>query len=136
MHIRQERHRVVRGGFTLMEVLVVAAILVVLAGAGGVIYMRYYDEAKESRAKLDINTLDQTVQAYKVQSGGDYPLELGVLVQPTPDGKPAALEERALLDPWGQPYQYDPQNRHPLTGKPRIYSLGPRSDGSAPIANW
>ena len=39
-----------RGGFTLMELLVVVAILVVLAGAAVPIYMTYLENAKKSTA--------------------------------------------------------------------------------------
>src|SRR5262249_51408721 len=91
-----------RAGFTLMEVLVVVAILVVLAGTGGVVYMKYLDDAKKDTAKIGVDMLDQAVQAYKIKNG-DYPNDLTPLTQPGQDGTPAALETRALIDPWGRP---------------------------------
>jgi general secretion pathway protein G len=134
MKLREARP-VVRSGFTLLEVLVVVAILVVIAGVGGVIYMRYLDDAKEKAARLGVQNIEQAVQAFKV-SDGDYPETLAVLVQPY-EGKPAALELSALKDPWGRDYIYESQNLNPLTGKPRIYSLGPNpGNPQGVIANW
>ena len=121
-----------RVAFTLMEVLVVVAILVVLAGVGGVIYMRYLDEAKVSRAKLDIHAIETVVLSYKT-SNSEFPPSLVILTQPQDNG-PAYLEQSAIIDPWGHEYQYDPNALNPLTGKPRISSMGP--GGGAPIANW
>ena len=52
---RRETRAAARAAFTLMEMLVVVAILVVLAGAGGVIYMRYLEDARRDTAKaLDV----------------------------------------------------------------------------------
>ena len=48
-----------RAGFTLMELLVVVALLVVLAGTGGVIYMNYLEGAKEDVAKSQVQVLIQ-----------------------------------------------------------------------------
>jgi general secretion pathway protein G len=121
-----------RVAFTLMEVLVVVAILVVLAGVGGVIYMRYLDEAKVSKARIDIKTLSDVVEHYKV-SHSEYPPSLVILTQPE-DGQSAILEQSALIDPWGHEYVFEPNTLNPLTGKPLVYSNGP--GGGAPIRNW
>jgi general secretion pathway protein G len=122
-----------RVAFTLMEVLVVVAILVVLAGVGGVIYMRYLDEAKVSRAKLDIHAIEGVVETYKLKNS-EYPPSLVILTQPQ-DGGLAYLEQSAIIDPWGHEYGYEPNTTNPLTGKPLITSNGP--GGGAPgIRNW
>ncbi len=130
----------VRAGFTLMEVLVVMAILVVLAGTGGVFYMKYLEDAKKDAAQIGVANLDQAVNAYKTNqriSGGDYPASVEELTRPSADGSPAALEVKALIDPWGRPYVYERENRNPLTGKPHIYSNGPNPGNPAGrISNW
>ena len=123
-----------RAGFTLMEVLVVVAILVVLAGTGGVIYMNYLEGAKEDVAKSQVQSLSQAADVYRLNNG-DYPPNLAVLTQPQPSGKAATLEPGALIDPWGREYMYAyPGQHHQGTTKPDIWSAG--KDGNTMIGNW
>src|SRR5207237_5749887 len=61
-----------RAAFTLMEVLVVAAIIVILAGSGAVLYTNYLDTAKEKTAYMTITELSKAAETYKVDNG-DYP---------------------------------------------------------------
>jgi general secretion pathway protein G len=123
-----------REGFTLMELLVVVAILVVLAGTGGMIYMAYLDNARRDTARLQVKTtLTQAVEAYNIRYG-EYPASLLVLAQMQPDGGKPFLEEHGLVDPWGRPYEYDPQGTNNGGLKPDIWSNGP--DGANPIGNW
>ena len=122
-----------RAGFTLMELLVVVALLVVLAGTGGVIYMNYLEGAKEDVARTQVHELTQAAEAYRIRYG-EYPQSLAALTQPGPDGR-ATLEPSALVDPWQRPYQYvHPGQHHPTTGKPDIWSGG--KDGNVQIGNW
>jgi len=133
-HVRTTR-AVARAGFTLMEVLVVVAILVILAGVGSVVVFRYLDESKENAARLQIANIETAVQAFRI-SEGDYPPDLATLTQPL-EGKPAALEQSSLVDPWKHPFVYERENRHPLTGKPLIYSLGMNpGNPNGRIMNW
>jgi general secretion pathway protein G len=120
MTVRQTRI-VRRTGFTLMEVLVVVAILVILAGVGSVAIFKYLDEAKESTARLQIKNIETAVQAYKIKHG-DYPETLDALVV-AEDGKPAPLDPSQLDDPWKRRYEYHPQDLD-STGKPLIFSHG------------
>lgn len=128
---------VARGGFTLMEMLVVVAILVVLAGAAVPIYMTQLENAKKDRARVDVLTLTKTCEMYKIKFG-DFPTSLETLTQPTPDGGGAYLEISGLLDPWNREYQYAPQGQHnAATGKPDIWSQGPNvADPNGAIGNW
>jgi len=134
------RHAVVRAtrdttrpGFTLMEVLVVAAILVILAGTGTIVLFRYLEDARVQTAKLGVKNLETAVEGYKLSHGGQLPANLTVLTQ-AEAGRPAYIEEDGLKDPWGNPYGYEPQNTHPQTGKPLIFSGG--VDGNTKITNW
>jgi general secretion pathway protein G len=131
------RRAAVRRGFTLMEVMLVVAILVILAGTGGVIYFRYLDEAKVGQAKMGVRSLTTAVDTYYIKYG-DYPPTLQSLTGRMQDGSPPYLEVSALVDPWSHPYHYAvPGPHHTQTGKPDIWSDGPRpGDASGAVGNW
>jgi general secretion pathway protein G len=138
MRIRREGRVLARAAFTLMEMLVVVAILVVLAGAGGMIYMRYLDDARKDTARTQCKTvLAQAAAAYQLKYG-DFPASLETLTQPTSDGGKPFLETSALVDPWGRAYQYAvPGPHHPTTGEPDIWSQGGNlGDPAGTIGNW
>jgi general secretion pathway protein G len=95
-------------GFTLLELLVVMAIIALLAGLGSRGYSLSRRKARESRAKADIEKLRNALMEYRVEFGA-YPVadsdtdfgrlgEIGYLTN--------AVEGVSLIDPWGRPYQY------------------------------
>jgi general secretion pathway protein G len=121
-----------RRGFTLMEVLVVVAILVILAGTASIFLFRYLDDAKTNRAQADLQTLTKACQSYKIKYQ-DYPASLQELVNPPEGGKPYLTSADALNDPWGKPYQYNPSGDNNRGLAPDIWTVNP--DGEQ-IANW
>jgi len=124
-----------RGGFTLMELLVVVAILVVLAGAAVPLYMKYLDDAKRQMAWTNAKTLEKVADTYKIKNG-DYPTSLQELAVPGADGKPY-IEQKDLLDPFGHEYQYAYPGQHSTVGKPDIWSTGANpNDPNGLIGNW
>jgi general secretion pathway protein G len=130
------QRRLQRSAFTLLEVLVVVAIIVVLAGAGTFIYLNHLENAKRDLGKAGVMALDQEVRAFFTRYG-EYPPDLSVLTLPSPEGGPAAVEAKALYDPWNRPYFYEPTNLHPLTQKPHIFSEGPHPGmAGSRISNW
>src|SRR6516164_1211806 len=93
-----------RRGFTLMEVMVVAAILVILAGVGSIALFGYLEQAKEQAAKATLHKIEEAAMTWKLKKG-NFPDNLQVLAQP--DGNaPALLEVTDLVDPWNNPYAY------------------------------
>ncbi|HEV3142275.1 MAG TPA: type II secretion system protein GspG [Gemmataceae bacterium] len=119
-----------RTAFTLMEVLVVVAIILILASVGGIFVFRYLDQAKEDMAKAGTKSLETGCNAYKLKYG-EYPPNLQQLIQP-PDGAPF-VEPAALNDPWGRPYQYDPNGAHNNKMKPDIWTIG---TSGQELGNW
>jgi general secretion pathway protein G len=112
-----------RTAFTLMEVLVVVAILVVLAGVGVPIYMRYLEESKKDVAKTSIAALSQSCQTFKVKYGR-LPENLTELVTP-PEGATPYVEQKMLTDPWGKEYSYQAEGNNAHLGKPTISTTAP-----------
>jgi general secretion pathway protein G len=134
MTVRQDLLR--RGGrrsaFTLMEVLVVVAILVVLAGVGVPLYLRYLEDSKKDIAKTTASQLGQACVTFHVKYQR-LPESLQELVQPPDGGKPY-VEPKMLQDPWGKPFQYQPEGpNNGALGKPDVFTVAP--DGTQ-IGNW
>lgn len=126
-HLRRIRRRrpTRRAGFTLMEVLLVLAILVVLGSLVVVSIPNIMSGADANSAKVQISGLKTAVSAYYIDIK-QYPPDLTALVeQPgnltVPDRwKGPYLDSSTVpLDPWGRPYQYE------VIGKQvRIWSAG------------
>lgn len=130
------------GGFTLLEILVVIAILGLLIGLVAPAALRQLGSARGSVARQSIERLASVLDLYKLDVG----------MYPTTDQGLAALSERpgdtsnwsgpylkgqaTPLDPWNHPYVY----RNPSSRAGRDYdlcSLGPsgNANGDAMICN-
>ncbi|MDQ8182459.1 prepilin-type N-terminal cleavage/methylation domain-containing protein [Pelagicoccus sp. SDUM812005] len=78
-------------GFTLLELMVVAAIIAILVSIGSVTFFSQRGEAKKDRARADLQVIQQGLEAYRARFG-DYPRY--------PDNFPAGIasEEAYLLN--------------------------------------
>jgi general secretion pathway protein G len=131
-------------GFTLIEVLVVVAILGILAAIVVPRIMDRPDEAKRVAAKADIAAIVQTLKIYRLDNG-NYPTTdqgLVALVQrPTTNPVPGNWKpylDHLPKDPWGSDYQYLSPG---VKGEIDVFSLGADKarggEGSAAdIGNW
>lgn len=133
-------------GFTLIEIMVVIAIIGILATLIVPKIMGRPDEARAVAAKQDVGTIMQALKLYRLDIGR-YPTTdqgLKALVErPTSEPIPQNWKMGGYLeslpkDPWGNLYQY----ANPGTnGEIDVYSFG--SDGKlggagldADIGNW
>jgi general secretion pathway protein G len=94
-----------RRGMTLIEILVVVAILGMLATAVTVTVLDQFEDAKGERARMDIAAVTQGLSAYYIKMG-KYPTTgegLSSLVSP-PKGSPLLSE--IPKDPWENEYNY------------------------------
>lgn len=80
-HLSSLRHQAQRG-FTLLELIVVIAILAIIAGALLVAYDGLESKAAKGQATFDLAAIDKGIRAFKVVTGG-YPDKLDNLVDPT-----------------------------------------------------
>jgi general secretion pathway protein G len=103
-------------GFTLIELMVVIVILGILAGLVLPRFMGRTEEAKKTKAKLQIENLEAALKLYKLDNGTYPTTEQGLeaLVQKPSTGTiPKNWREEGYLektkipvDPWGRPYLY------------------------------
>ncbi|MDB6074174.1 MAG: xcpT [Verrucomicrobiaceae bacterium] len=109
-----------------MEMILVLAIIGVLVGLGIFAMKNVPDDAAFIRARADLTTLKTNLIRYKTVAGA-----LPSQVQGTealvkrPPGNPAPkswykfCDDRALLDPWGKPFQY----RNPAKKSDEAYDV-------------
>jgi len=111
MQNRAKRRR--RAGFTLMEILLVLAILVVLGSLVTFGYVTIQRNAMMDSAKTQIRMFEQAVDMYRLDVGkypsGDQGLQ-ALRLQP-PDApankwRGPYIQVEIPADPWGNPYQY------------------------------
>ncbi|HEX4262139.1 MAG TPA: type II secretion system major pseudopilin GspG [Acetobacteraceae bacterium] len=104
-------------GFTLLEILVVIAIIGLLIGLVAPAVLRQFAGAKLSIAHQSIARLGSVLDLYKLDTG-DYPTtEQGLQALITDPGSvsgwngPYVQSGRLPLDPWNHPFIYrDPSN--------------------------
>ncbi|MBQ2592890.1 MAG: prepilin-type N-terminal cleavage/methylation domain-containing protein, partial [Candidatus Riflebacteria bacterium] len=116
-------------GFSLIELLVVVAIIAILVGVAAPYYNDYVKESKRTKALQDIDVLKQAVLLHDSQEDLPY---LGVLATETTNARVPVLGENDFnglqgkyltnipTDPWDKNYKLDPIGCF-------IYSEGPDS---------
>ena len=136
--------RQLMGGFTLIEIMLVLAIIALLAGTaiyklGGVM-----KTGEKARVKSDLGTIQTALLNYKI-SAGSYPTtEQGLSALITKPADVRAWEGPyfkggTITDPWNQEYGYRfPGQNQGTSSEPDIFSKGP--DGlentEDDIGNW
>ncbi|WP_436639618.1 type II secretion system major pseudopilin GspG [Microbaculum sp. FT89] len=116
-----------RGGFTLVELLVVLVILSLIMGLVGPRVLSYLSDARSKSAKLQIESLSSALDLFYLDTGR-YPTTsegLDALVKRIPNVErwngPYLSQNSVPADPWGNTYEY----RSPGdTGPYEIISLG------------
>ena len=140
------RRWALKSGFTLIEVMVVIAILAILAALIVPKVMSRPDEARVVAAKQDIAALMQALKLYRLDNKRYPTTEQGLQAlvvrpgqAPVPDNwKTGGYVEKLPLDPWGKPYQYLNPGLH---GEIDVFSYGadgvPGGEGfDADVGNW
>lgn len=102
-----------QSGFTLLELLVVVAIIGVLAGYVGPRYFSQIGKSEVNAARGQIDAFEKALDQYRLDTGGYPNAELGLgalLARPNNEPKWAGpyLKKALPPDPWGRPYIYRP----------------------------
>ncbi len=132
-------------GFTLLELLVVLAILGLLAAIVGPQVLKYLGSSRSQAAKVQVENISAALDHFNLDMG-HYPTEeeggLQALVTPPSDaphwGGPYLQKSSALIDPWRRKYLYRVPGVH---GDVDVWTYG--SDGVAggvnearDVGNW
>ena len=114
-------------GFTLVELLVVLAILGLLVGLVGPQVMKTLGSSKTKTARIQIEELSGALDIYRLEVGR-YPTTnegLQALVEQSGDAKnwngPYLKKAQVPKDPWGFEYEYRSPGEH---GSFDIWTLG------------
>ena len=145
--MRQRRTTTARAGFTLMELLLVMAILVILLGLVAPRFLGTQKKANIGAAKSQIGLLKGPLENYALDMNGYPTTEEGLvsLIELPSESEredqwsgPYLDETSVPTDPWGNEYQYEyPPSRNQID-RPDIWSFGPDGEDGTDddIGNW
>jgi general secretion pathway protein G len=132
------------GGFTLLELLVVLAIMGMLAAIIAPTVIRYLGTSRTQTAHVQIQNVMAALELFRLDVGR-YPtpqegLEALVTAPPTAQNwnGPYLKKDTALKDPWGELYAYRIPGQH---GEVDVFTLGsdkqPGGTGEAQdVGSW
>ena len=130
-------------GFTLLELLVVVAIIALLVGYVAPRYFSQDGKSEVSLTRAQIDSLEKALDQYRLDTGRYPSTEQGLAaLQSRPANEPKwsgpYMRKAVPPDPWGQSYRYQSPGSH---GEFDLYSYG--KDGqtggegeAADIGNW
>jgi general secretion pathway protein G len=134
------RNAYVREGFSLIEMLIVFAVMAIAAAIIVPNMMSYLGGAKIKKAKADVRAINLDISRYYMDTN-QYPSTLKDLITRPADERvskkwmgPYLSKKDVPRDPWGAKYVYQvtPENAaHPY----ELYSHGPNGKKS-PKAEW
>ena len=137
---REDRRR----GFTILEIIIVLAIIVLILSLGVTQLIRIFDDAQEDTARLWVNESIQTpLTTFRIHMGRYPTTEEGLqalITDPTGGSGnwrgPYLNVNSVPKDPWGNPYQYRFPGTRNADG-PDVFSFGPDGvDSDQNIGNW
>src|SRR5262245_25413216 len=106
-----EYYRARQRGFTLLELMVVAAVVVMLSVIAVPAFKSYVDRSRTSRAIGDIGSISLSLYRWQLNARTF----------------PATLADAGIVatDPWGQPYAYVPVEGTPQNQLRKDHNLHP-----------
>lgn len=104
-------------GFTLLELLVVVAIIALLASYVGPRFFSQIGKSERETTRAQIDAFVKALEAYRLDTGRYPSPEKGLdalVTRPADDARWRGpyLQKAVPLDPWGNPYQYTFPGRH------------------------
>ncbi len=130
---RRRRRSPARAGFTLMEVLLVVAILVILGSLAFFGVEELLEGANEDTTRIQIEALEDQVQRYKIDMRQAPSTLDDLVIEPTTQTGtgtrsrwrgPYVEGGEIPMDAWGNPYQMEVNESNKVV----VYSMG--ADGT------
>lgn len=131
-----------RRGFTLLELMIVLAILAVIVGLVLPNLLGAQKKAMVKNAKIQVHSVEEAAEHYAADHDGEFPASLDLLMA-SPGGNdpkwkgPYLKGGKTPNDPWSNPIQYTYPGSH-NSDLPDIWSMGPdKQSGTADdVSNW
>lgn len=140
---KKNRRRNRSAGFTLIEILLVVAIIALLAGVAIVNVGQTDTSSRIKIAKTEIMAVKTPLFAYNSDMGGYPSTEEGLAALfKAPQGKESKWHgpytTKSPEDPWGNAFQYSYPATRSKTDPYDIWSMGPdgQSGTADDIGNW
>lgn len=135
----------VRRGFSLVELMIVLAILVLLAGLVLPRLLGSQDKADRQATQTQISSFESALDMYKIDNRSFPNTEDGLaalLKAPEDEGRAKNWDgpymDELPTDPWGNPYSYEYPPTEGAKDAPHIWSNGPDGESGTEddIQNW
>jgi general secretion pathway protein G len=130
-----------RGGFTLLEIMLVVGIIVIILGVAVARLGNTTNIAKDMRVRADIQAISTQLRLYESMNGFFPTTEQGLqalVTQPDTDPKPSRwyqLFKEMPKDPWNNDYIYLCPGKKNSDGYD-LYSAGPDRKPDTADDNW
>ena len=99
-------------GLTLVELVIVVAIIATLTAIAVAVYSNVTERSKVAKAIADLQVMDGEIAAFEGENG-------------RLPGSLAEINRGSLLDPWGNPYQYFEFSTGPTGDRRKDHALVP-----------
>jgi general secretion pathway protein G len=122
--------RAASAGFTLLEVMIVLAIIGLIAGSIGVGVFKQFQKSQVKTAKISVKEIGDAVQQYMIENNNECPHGMEDLVA-------KKNLSRVIKDPWGKEFTIKCPGQNDTDGAD-VSSSGPdKQDGTADdIKSW
>ena len=119
-------------GFTLVEILIVLALIGIIAGLAMSNLGEIFGGGKTKAAQTWVNSTGEAYVTSYCALVGEYPKSLADLKSP-PAGTPAFVKRASdLQDPWGKEYIY----QYPGTHNPGSFDISTTAPDGTVLGNW